>query len=147
MNTCASSVIIPVCVCVVLPVLIVAIIALTRRNADNRRAQVLLRAIDAASNGPHPIDIGALVKALDRGRGWRSDRTPAHLLYARLQRGCIYTGIGVCMLIYGALSHDCEWAWYSMTAVFLPVGAGYLITYFASRKRVLAREDKEEAEG
>ena len=45
-----AEILIPISVCVILPIAIVSIISYVRMNSDNQRTQVLLKAIEANNN-------------------------------------------------------------------------------------------------
>ena len=79
-------ILVPLGVCVALPVLIVWIVFRTIKNNDDKRAEVLIKAIEA-NNG---IDADKLAEALTKPR-----KSPRQLLTLRLLRGCIFTFIGI----------------------------------------------------
>lgn len=129
--------IVPIFVCVVLPVSIVLIVFLAVMNSDNKRAQVLMKAIESG-NG---VDADRLAEALRKPQ-----KSAKEILNLRLLRGCIFTLIGVILAVVGILS----WAFgtvYSFSddqvvmpimlgGISLAVGISYLIVYFTTRNQV-----------
>lgn len=128
-----EAILIPLGVCVALPVLIVWLVYRSRTNKDNRRAEVLIEAIKA--NGG--IDADKLVEAFGEKRRTMKDRLATYLL-----RGCIFSLTGVAagialawMGFAGSMSVDDMGFYIIATGVLLAVGAGYLITYYVIRKQ------------
>ena len=74
-------IIIPVCVCVVLPVMIVHLVTRARQNETNKKTEIMLKAIEA----------GASIDA-DFFKDKNSPRTIKERLLKRLVWGCI-TGL------------------------------------------------------
>lgn len=73
-----------------LPVAIVLIVYIAAMNSDNKRAKILIKAIEAG-NG---IDTKLLAEAL------RKPQKPAReILNLRLLRGCIFGFIGIALII------------------------------------------------
>lgn len=122
---------IPIFICVVLPVAIVWIVYRASMNKDNRRAEVLIKSIEA-NNG---IDSEKLAEAMST-----RERTPYELLNLRLLRGCIFSFVGVALLVMNILLE--YWGYrglpivtaYIVGAVSIAVGVSYLIVYFITRK-------------
>ncbi|MCI9173127.1 hypothetical protein [uncultured Duncaniella sp.] len=128
-----EAILIPLGVCVALPVLIVWLVYRSRTNKDNRRAEVLIEAIKA--NGG--IDADKLAEAFGEKRRTMKDRLATYLL-----RGCIFSLSGVAagialawMGFAGSMSVDDMGFYIIATGVLLAVGAGYLITYYVIRKQ------------
>lgn len=128
-----EAILIPLGVCVVLPVLAMWIGVRSRMNRDNKRAEVLIEAIK--SNGG--IDADKLAEAFGEKRKTMKDRLATYLL-----RGCIFSLTGVAagialawMGFAGSMSVDDMGFYIIATGVVLAVGAGYLITYYVIRKQ------------
>lgn len=143
MEDILAGVLVPIAICVVLPVLIVWITIRKSVNSDNKRAEVLLKAIEANNS----IDVDRLAEALTKPR-----RTPRELLNHRLMRGCLFTFIGLALCLLGLLclngDPDVE---FGDDDVYMPimfgcisfaVGLSYLIVFFATRRQVEAQEEK-----
>lgn len=133
------EVLVPIFVCVVLPVSIVLIVSLRKWNSDNKRAEILTRAIESGRE----VDTERLVESFRDSKNRLY--TEKDVLYARLLRGCTCSLIGIALGIALVIS--------SFTGIFLDsdlyailliggliclaVGIAYLIVYFVTRKDVL----------
>lgn len=130
-----TEILIPIFVCVVLPVAIVAIVFAAAINNDNKRAEVLIKAIE--SNGG--IDADKLAEALQKPK-----KTARELLYHRLLRGCIFTFIGIALCVVGIVlsyyvsesSEDSFIIPLVFGGVSIAIGLSYLVVYFVTRKQV-----------
>ena len=87
-----SNVLVPIAVCMVLPIAIVLIVALTKMNGDNKRTQIIIKAIEANNN----VDADKLVESLKK-----TNNTPHEVLSLRLLRGCIFSLVGLGLIIVG----------------------------------------------
>lgn len=130
-----SATLIPIFVCVVLPVAIVAIVFAAAMNNDNKRAKVLIKAIES-NNG---IDADKLAEALQKPK-----KTAREILNLRLLRGCIFSFLGIALCIVGLL-YLCMGAESSIDYVNVPlvfgaaslaIGLSYLVVYFVTRKQI-----------
>lgn len=129
------GILIPISICAILPISIVLIIFLALMNSDNKRAKVLIKAIESG-NG---VDADKLAAAMQKPR-----KTPRELLNSRLLRGCIFSFIGIALIILGILSLV-NGVDFESDPVFIPVmfgsaslaiGISYLIVYFLTRNQV-----------
>lgn len=135
---------VPLGVCVALPVLIVWIVFRTESNKTNKSAQVLIEAIKANAD----IDTTALAKALAKPR-----KTPREVLFGRLLKGCVLSFIGLAFLICfiymyvngEADSEDVLVALF-LGLVSLGIGVAFLIVYFVTRKQLPYSDKTEEKE-
>lgn len=130
-----SPVLVPIFVCCVLPVAIVAIIFAAAMNNDNKRAKVLIKAIEANST----IDADKLAEALNKRK-----KTEREMLNLRLLRGCIFTFVGIALCAVGVVSL-CMGVPAQFDSVTFPlmiggaslgVGISYLVVYSVTRKHV-----------
>lgn len=130
-----SEILVPIFVCVVLPIMIVAIVFAASMNHDNKRAQVLIKAIESNCG----INADKLAEALQKPK-----RTARELLNLRLLRGCIFLSVGVVFCIIGITSL-CTGTEFSADPVTVPllfggallaIGASYLVVYFVTRKQI-----------
>lgn len=127
-----EEILIPFFVCVLLPVSIVLIVSLRKRNSDNKRADVLIKAIESGRE----VDTERLVESL-RSTNERV-YTAKDILYARLLRGCIFSLIGVALTIVYFTGLILREALLLTTGLIcLAVGIAYLIVYFVSRNDIL----------
>lgn len=135
------EILIPLGVCVALPVLIVWLVYRHKTNKDNKRAEVLIEVIKANDG----IDADKLAEAFGDKRKTLKDRLATYLL-----RGCIFSLTGVAVGIAlawmgfagGMLTNEMEF-YIIATGVLLAVGAGYLITYFVIRKQEFTDDCRE----
>lgn len=129
------DILVPIFVCVVLPVAIVGIYYWSQINAENKRAEILMKAIEA-NCGP---DADKLAEALQKPR-----KTAREILNLRLLRGCMFTFVGMGLCIVGIVS-ACMGTEFASDPVTVPlvfggaslaIGLSYLVVYFVTRKQV-----------
>lgn len=128
---------IPISICVILPIAIAGIISYTRMNSDNQRTQVLLKAIEANNN----IDADKLAESLRKPVKMRS---PREVLNLRLLNGCIFSFLGIGIVLAGLYMVFCSrptdeevlFILYFIAAVAFAIGLGNLVVYFVTRKQV-----------
>lgn len=131
-----TQMLVPLGVCVVLPVLVVWIYYRSVTNRDNKNAEIIIKAIESNST----IDADKLVAALGK-----QEKTPAEVLQVRLLRGCMFTLLGIAAAVIAALVYRAEdfFAFSILTSGFcLAVGLAYLIVYFVTRKSVRNADSK-----
>lgn len=136
-----EDILVPIFVCVVLPVAIVLIVFLAAMNSDNKRAAVIIKAIEVSGGA----DIDKLSETLRKQK-----KSPREILNLRLLRGCIFTLIGLSVIIVGIANliagsifrSDQVTVPLMIGAPCLAVGISYLIVYFVSRKQ-LPEHDRE----
>lgn len=130
-----TEILVPIFVCVVLPIAVVAITAASKMNSDNKRSKVLIKAIESNCG----IDADKLAEAFQKPK-----KTDREILNIRLLRGCIFSFVGVALCIVGIVSF-CIGTEFSADSVTVPlvfggaslaVGLGYLVVYFVTRKQV-----------
>ena len=132
-----EGILIPIFVCVVLPVSIVAIVFRASINSANKRAQVLIKAIESNCG----INADKLAEALQKPK-----KSPREVLNLRLLRGCIFSILGLGFLVVAILSlttksalyYDPSYLPFSLIICIpsLAIGISYLIVYFLTRKQV-----------
>lgn len=125
----------PIFICVVLPVAIVYIVFRSITNRENKRAEILIKAIET-NNG---IDVDKLAESLNR-----RSKTHRELLNLRLLRGCMFTLVGFAFLIYGIYIPEVSMmnTSFLIGAILTAIGISYLIVYFITRKQVEDSESK-----
>lgn len=135
-----TETLVPIFVCVVLPISIVLIVSMRKRNSDNKRAEILIKAIESGKD----IDTMRLTDALQTPTPTQWD-----ILYARLLRGCIYSLVGIALVIVyliglstDTIDRDLMSLCLFAGLICLGVGLAYLIVFFVTRKQVL--EEKQE---
>ena len=133
-----EHILIPLGVCVVLPVLIVWIIARTRKNETDRKAEVMLKAIEA----------GATVDMNQFNTEKKAPKTIKQELLEKLNGACITSLMGLAFLALSLWSEFgrglpddlfMEDLLPVAGCVMLAVGVGLFISYFTG-KRLLARD-------
>lgn len=128
-----EGIIISIFICVVLPVSVVLITSLARINADNKRAQIIIKAIEANNN----IDADKLAASLENPRKSKSSK---EILHRRLLVGCVLSFLGIAAAGVGIMSvkvlveDGLATLSFFCSAVCLAIGLGYLVTYFVTRK-------------
>lgn len=134
-----QSILVPIFICVVLPVMVVWLICRATINSDNKRAQVLIEAIRHNKD----IETDALAKAFAKKR-----KSFQRIQLRRLLNGCILSLVGFSLFITNlvVLNINDYWetdefiAWLFISVICFAVGISFLIVYFVGRK---SPEDKE----
>ena len=133
---------VPLGVCVALPVLIVWIVFRNLSNSDNKRAEVLIEAIRANND----IDTETLAKAFSKPR-----KTPREIMQQRLLRGCSFglsglvVSLGVAlMLILNVIDIEEFCTLLIIGLISFSIGVSNLIVYFVTRKQIPATDDVED---
>ncbi len=130
-----EGIIISLGICVLLPIAIVSIVCYTRMNSDNKRSEIIIKAIEANNN----IDTDKLAESLRK-----SVKSPRQILNLRLLNGCIFSFLGLGLIlsgIYLSLStlrynDKLEFCLYLIAAVAFAIGIANLVVYFVTRKQV-----------
>lgn len=134
-----EDILVPIFICVVLPVAIVLIVFGSEVLRDRTRAKVLTEAIRANAN----IDTDKLAEAL--GGDKKKSRTPRELLNLRLLRGCIFALAGVALCLLGLFMYEDDkediFGMLITGGICLAIGVAYLIVYFSSRGQVNAESN------
>ncbi len=140
-----EDIIVPIFICVVLPVAIVWLIARTRQNETNRKAEIMLKAIEAGV----PLDMTQFEPAKKQ----KANKSIKQDLLEKLNGACITGLMGIGFLTLGILRvvntdfgrntllND-FWLnkfWLPAGCVLLAVGIGLFISYFVGKK-MLAKE-------
>ncbi len=135
------STLVPIFVCVILPIAIVLITALTKINSDNKQTQIIIKAIEANKE----VDTDKLIESMRRPR-----KSAREILNLRLLRGCMFFLIGIGLEIIGlfnfATNHDSTSDPVVVPIVFgcipLAIGISYLIVYRVTRKELDQAKDE-----
>ena len=125
----------PVLICVVLPVLIVFIIGRVRKNDTDRKAEIMLKALENGAT----IDPN-FFKPAKKKKGIKQD------LLEKLNGGLITGLIGLAFLLLyflGAIDNSFSKFLPFAGAMMLAVGIGLLVSYYVGKK-MLAKEIEEE---
>lgn len=128
-----ENILVPIFVCVVLPVAIVYIVFRAATNKDNKQAEIIIKAIEANND----MDIKSIVESMQKPK-----KSARDVLYKRLLYGCIFTLVGLALFAcYYLLAHQ---GYFIGGAVCLAMGIGYLVVYFVTRKQVIGSTETEE---
>lgn len=141
-----EEILIPIAICVVLPVMIVWLINRTRQNETNRKTEIMLKAIES----------GATIDA-DFFKAQQEQKPPKTLkekLLNRLTAGCVFTLMGVAFALIGLvnrsmmadihMSNDAFIMPCILGGIFFSIGVALLIGFFVGKK-MLAKEMEAEA--
>lgn len=146
-----QQILVPIFICVVLPVAIVLIVSAVKMNRDKTISQVLLKALES----PGQVDTDRLIETLEgekKNKNKNKNRTPYQELTSRLLRGCIFTLVGIVLILAEFLcgSPDYpDWSFFTLGGVSMAIGISFLIVYAVSRRHVMAesrRVEKDETE-
>ena len=142
-----EEILIPIGICVVLPVMIVWLINRTRQNETNRKTEIMLKAIEAGAT----IDAAFFKNQQDQ----KGPRTIKERLLKRLTGGCVFALMGVAFAVIGFvnrsmmteihMSNDSFTIPCFLGGVFFAIGIALLIGFFVGKK-MLAKEMEAEAE-
>ena len=135
----------PVFICVVLPVSIVWLVARTRQQETNKRAEIMLKAIEAGV----PLDMTQFEPAKKQ----KANKSIKQDLLEKLNGACITGLMGIGFLTLGILrvvntdfgrntllnNFWLNRSWLPAGCVLLAVGIGLFISYFVGKK-MLAKE-------
>ncbi len=134
-----EDVLVPIFVCVVLPIAIVFIGSYSKINGDNKRTQIILKALEANKD----VDTDKLIESFKK-----TPRSARQILNLRLLRGCIFSLVGVALVLVCIVNLICG-VEVSADPVSVPmifggasmaIGISYLIVYYVTRKDVDAAE-------
>ena len=133
----------PVFICVVLPVSIVWLVARTKQNETNRKAEIMLKAIESGAN----VDMNQF------NTERKSPKSIKQELLEKLNGACITSLMGVVFLTLGILrvaitdfgrSTFLNKFWLPGGGVLLAIGIGLFITYFVGKKTLAKEIEAEE---
>lgn len=129
-----TEIIVPIGICVVLPVMLVWLVTRVRRNEIDKKAEVMIKAIESGAT----ID-SDLFKEAPKKRKSTKER-----LLNRLVCGCAASIIGVGLTAFGivlwmTLENDTYAPLLICGGIFLAVGIALFIGFFVGRK-MLAKE-------
>ncbi len=124
----------PIAICVILPVAIVLIVTLGKINADNKRAAILMKALESDSG----LDKDKIAELFSNSRQPSENAT-----VKSLRRGCLYSLIGIGLAITVAvMAYNDSDPWQSDTVtigtmgavICVAVGISNIVAYIFSRK-------------
>ena len=139
---------IPICICVVLPTLVIWLIGRVKQNETNRKAEIMLKALDN----------GAKIDS-DFFKSSSGNKTIKERLLGRLTGACVTGLIGIAVLAV-AIYMRCTLDWAKnddvvititmLGGILFAVGVALFIVYFSGKKMLakeIAAEEKQITEG
>ena len=134
----AEDIIVPIGICVVLPVLIVWLVLRARKNDTDRKAEIMLKALEAGA----PIDPNLL-----SSQPKKKAKTIKQDLLDKLTGASVTSAIGVAMLLISIFTNY-ERAYgvplYFAGGILVAVGIALFITYFVGKKALAKEIEAEE---
>jgi hypothetical protein len=132
---------VPIFICVVLPVAIVLITSRAKMNGENKRAQIIIKAIEANKD----VDTDKLIESLKKPQ-----KTAREILNLRLLRGCIFSLIGIALAFAGFVNSitgsdfnaDAVTVPFIFGGISLAIGISYLIVWEVTRKQIDSSAEK-----
>lgn len=122
-----EDILVPIFICVVLPVAIVFIVSYASVNSDNKRAEIIIKAIEANNS----VEADKLAESLKK-----ESKTEREILNLRLLRGCIFSLIGLCVIILDLLNLGFQSNIFVLLgAISFAIGVSYLVVYYVTRKQ------------
>ena len=138
-----EEVLVPVAICVILPISIVAIVVGKKRHEMNKRTEILLAAIEKNAE----LDVDEYLRKMSPNKKTIKERLITKLLW-----GSVLSALGVAVLVYslwmdilGGMPTRSLQGQYMSGATLLLVGLAIILVFFISKK-MLADEMKAEAE-
>ena len=130
-----EEVVLPICICVILPCLIVFFVQWARRNEMNRKSEVALKAIEKGM----PVDPDFFAG----GKKTRKEK-----LFKKMKDGMVCMAFGVVSLLCAVIDNEAigidSGLLYIGGAFFLMIGAANVAAYFIGRKDFSAEIKAEE---
>ena len=133
-NEALMETLVPIFICVVLPVAIVWIVSYYRRLAAEKKAEVMLKAIESGT----PVDPDFFKPEKKKAPSLKEK------LLERLNGACVTSLMGVALLVVHFFFPDHNFVGFGSFlplagAILLAIGIGLFVVYFASKK-MLAKE-------
>ena len=140
--TVMESILVPIFVCVVLPIFIIWFVTRTRQHETDKKTEVMLKAIESGVQ----IDPEFFKTRQPRTRGIKEE------LLDKFTGACVTSFMGIAFLVISLVSfNNPDWIkgmWFMKTAplaggILLAIGAALFLSYLVG-KRMLAKEIEEE---
>ena len=136
------ALLIPICICVVLPVMIVWLVTRARIKKNEQKMAVLVKAIE---NGVE-IDPELLVSETESSRN--TNRNTKMKLIKKLTAGIVCSIIGIALLVCPSLDAFEGVAGlemlYIIGGVMVAIGVAYMVAFFVGRKYLAPEIEAEE---
>lgn len=125
-----EDILVPIAICVALPVLIVWLVSRRSINADKLRTQVLIEALQHNAD----LDADKLAEAMRKPQ-----KTPEQIRTFRLAFGLISFFMSLTVFVFGVYMNakGCNdtYALFLSSAILAPIGLGNLIVYYVTRPK------------
>jgi hypothetical protein len=136
-----SEILVPIFLGAVLPIAVVLITSIVKMNAENKRTQIIIKAIEANKD----VDTDKLIESFKKPL-----KSAQEILNLRLLRGCIFSLIGVALATVGLVnfatgslfSADPVTVPMLFGGIFFAIGISYLIVWTITRKQINPGEEK-----
>ena len=137
------GILVPLGICVVLPVLIVWLVTRTRQNETNKKTEIMLKAIES----------GATIDADFFKDAQKKQKSTKERLLNRLVWGCAASILGVGLAVLGIVqwvnwngtsSNDSFVELLVFAGIFLAIGVALFIGFFVGRKMLAKEMEAEE---
>lgn len=130
------EILVPIFCGCILPIAVVLIVQFRKRNSDNKRAEVLIKAIESGRE----VDADKMAEALGK-----PILTLQEQINLRLLRGCRYTLVGIALLILSTIAptydKDLLMMMLLIGSIALAIGIAYLIVYFVTRNQISVKKE------
>ena len=135
------SILVPLGICVALPVLIVWLVTRTKINNDNRRTQILIEAMRC-----NDVDLSQKLTDVLK----KPQRSLHEKVVRRLTIGSIFSLMGLFFLAIAIImacspqkfDYERTMRMFFLTSVIIAIGAGFIIAWFFSKKMLDKSADK-----
>lgn len=132
---------VPIFICAILPISIVLIVSITDYFKEKQRADIIKKAIEVNTD----LDTEKLIASFRKPR-----RSTSEILNRRLLLGCIFSLIGIGLLLLGIINLCCGLQMnedsVSVPLVFgfisLAIGLSFLVVFFFMRKQMATNPEK-----
>ena len=128
----ATEFLLPVFICVVLPLSIVLIVMLFKSRDMSRKSDIIKYAIEKGAD----LDVDRMMEAFDKAAS-RKHRTTAQYLLSRIVSGVtlLLAGLAVILVtVLSGMSKDGLWLFCLTGAVIAIIGIGMIVAFFVGRK-------------
>lgn len=135
--TYLADILVPISVCVVLPIVVVSLTLRQKMNRDNVRKDIILAALEKNAD----VDVEALVRKMNT-----PDKLLKEKLLKKLQWGCIFTIVGIGLLIFTFTTYRDDVLPFTAISSFISLGLGisFIINYFVGKKMLVKEMEAEE---
>lgn len=136
-----TETLVPICIVVVLPVLVVWLVLRSRSHAMDKKTEIAIKAIESGER----LDIDFFGKAA-------KPKSIKEKVFNNLKLACILSGLGLALIIVGIviqpIINDGVMGFYIPGSCFLLLGLAFFVIYFIARRQfaVEIRGEEKKAE-